>query len=71
MILPFGKYKGYKLVKVAQEDPKYLIWMKKNLDLNGGLSWGVNYYVDLIEKGVKIEEEKKQKGKYASEDLPF
>lgn len=71
MILPFGKHKGKPLLQVAQEHPDYILWMKANLTLTGGLSWGIDYYVDLIEKGVKIEAEKPRQGKFTPDDIKF
>jgi uncharacterized protein (DUF3820 family) len=37
MKMPFGKYKGTELANIAEDNPGYIVWLKKNVDLTGEL----------------------------------
>lgn len=44
-IMPFGKYKGKDLLFIAENNPKYLIWLN-SIELRGTLKTSVNDFVD-------------------------
>ncbi len=41
----FGKYKGRVIEEVANEDPGYLGWMRKNLELDKDMRYTLDYYL--------------------------
>ncbi len=44
-IFKFGKYKGSEIEEIASEDPGYLKWMRKTLDLDEDMLHTLNYYL--------------------------
>jgi len=44
-IFKFGKYKGSEIEEIASEDPGYLKWMRKTLDLDEDMLHTLNYYI--------------------------
>ncbi len=44
-IFKFGKYKGSEIEEIASEDPGYLKWMRKTLDLDEDMTYTLNYYL--------------------------
>ena len=46
----FGKYKGESIEEIAQRDPGYLAWMRKNLDLDEDMRHTLDSYIhyDII-----------------------
>ncbi|MEA3418822.1 MAG: exonuclease domain-containing protein [Campylobacterota bacterium] len=44
-IFKFGKHKGREIEEIADEDPGYLKWMRKNLDLDEDLAYTLDYYL--------------------------
>ncbi len=44
-IFKFGKYKGSEIEEVVSEDPGYLKWMRKTLDLDEDMTYTLNYYL--------------------------
>lgn len=45
--MPFGKYKGEELYHIADEDPKYILWLT-TLELDGNLKKVVDELADEI-----------------------
>jgi uncharacterized protein (DUF3820 family) len=42
----FGKYKERLIEEIAREDRGYLLWMRKNLELDEDLSYTLEYYLN-------------------------
>lgn len=43
-VLPFGKYKGYKMIQVIALNIKYATWFKNNVELQWSYELLVEYY---------------------------
>jgi len=41
----FGKYKGESIEEIAENDPGYLAWMRKNLDLDEDMRYTLDQYL--------------------------
>lgn len=41
----FGKYRGESIEEIAQRDPGYLSWMRKNLDLDEDMRHTLDFYI--------------------------
>lgn len=45
-VMPFGKYKGKDLLFIAENNPKYLLWLKSECELRGKLKDAVWQFVE-------------------------
>lgn len=61
--MPFGKYKGKDLLFITENNPKYLIWLDNECELNGNLKSAVSqmvktsYFKGALDEYLEAEEQ--------------